>query len=87
MFYYENPWGIDIDEILDGDADVDQENNDGLQSLSINPPDSEKWTVSAVPQKEFLDSDKENNSSEDNNSEEFESDESDSEYYSNKYYR
>jgi hypothetical protein len=49
--FLKNPWGVGMDEI---EADLEEfMNHDGLLTMTISPPDSETWTVSAQTEKEF----------------------------------
>lgn len=62
LFYVENTWGLGVEEILECDNsysmmanryDISEHFVDGLVHLSVSPPDSEVWTVAAVPKAAF----------------------------------
>jgi len=46
-FYYQNPWGLQGDELPY--AETDKVSNQGFRFLECTPDDSECWTVSVVP--------------------------------------
>jgi hypothetical protein len=46
VFYYENPWGLEKEEM---DAETDETDNKGIRFMECSPDDSERWTVSVVP--------------------------------------
>ena len=67
LFYVKNEWGLGADEILEmmEEEDIDRDvGPDGLLHLEVCPPDSDRWTVKAVPRAIFLVEAEESSSSE-----------------------
>lgn len=50
-FYYQNPWGLQGDELPH--AETDKVSDQGFRFLECTPDDSECWTVSVVPSTAF----------------------------------
>jgi hypothetical protein len=46
VFYYDNPWGQEKEEMHADNDDID---NKGIRYMECHPDDSERWTVSVVP--------------------------------------
>ena len=53
VFYVQNEWGLDVEEMLEDRMEIDNTTSDDLLHLEICPPDSERWTVAAVPHSDF----------------------------------
>lgn len=51
LFYYDNPWGLQDEELPF--AETDEVNKDGFRFLECSPDDSERWTVSVIPSVAF----------------------------------
>jgi hypothetical protein len=68
VFYYENTWGIEKDEMY---AETDRIDKKGNRFMECCPDDSERWTVSVVPSIafEYLDNREDNSSSSEESSE------------------
>ena len=66
LFFVDNPWGVSWEELLENnEEDIDIEPvTSGLLSLEVCPPDSERWTVSAVEKEDFQDFEEELSSDE-----------------------
>ncbi|KAI9333364.1 hypothetical protein DFJ73DRAFT_854498 [Zopfochytrium polystomum] len=50
-FYAKNTWGLGVREMME--QEVEEKERGGLLTLSTTPPDSECWTVAAVPAEAF----------------------------------
>ena len=50
VFLFQNPWGLDLDEMHSDDNFIDSK---GFRRMEVAPDDSQRWTVSVVPSQAF----------------------------------